>query len=167
MFLFLSPSTFLTCPLFYFSFSVSLLFFCFLFPSCLSFLLSFVTWFLSLSFISFLLCFCFMKITTSKYSIAIFSLKSFLLFWFLCCFLFQNPFFYLCCFLILSYVFYSTSRFLISKHTTSKKRNFWVKRGVATKRGFFINLCFEKCEKLWLFLGPFFWQFLGDVQKTL
>ena len=41
MFLFLSPSTFLTCPLFYFSFSVSLLFFCFLFPSCLSFLLSF------------------------------------------------------------------------------------------------------------------------------
>ena len=48
-----------------------------------------------------------------------------------------------------------------------KKRNFWVNRGVATKRFFFINLCFEKCEKLWLFLGPFFWQFFGDVLKTL
>ena len=48
-----------------------------------------------------------------------------------------------------------------------KKKHFLVKRGVATKRFFFINLCFANCQKLSFFFGPFFWQFLVDVQKTL
>ena len=52
---------------------LSLLLVLFSFPSCLSFLLSFASLFLSLSFLFFLLCFCFMKRTTSNSSIPKFS----------------------------------------------------------------------------------------------
>ena len=76
--LFLSVSlcfslAFFGLPLFQFLFlclSLSLLFFSFFLTSCLSFLLSFGSLFLSLSLFFCLLCFCFMKGTTSKYSIA-------------------------------------------------------------------------------------------------
>ena len=40
-------------------------------------------------------------------------------------------------------------------------------KGGCNKTGFFMNLCFAKCQKLSFFFWPFFWQFLGDVQKTL
>ena len=60
------------------SLSLSLLFFSFLLPSCLSFLLSFGSLLLSLSLFFCLLCFCFMKGTTSKYQIATYFYQSFL-----------------------------------------------------------------------------------------
>ena len=83
VFLFLCPLAFFGLPLFQFlflCFSVVLFF-------LRSFLSLFFAFFLSLIFVSFflffLLCFCFMKRTTSKYSITtLFSLKYFLFFWF-------------------------------------------------------------------------------------
>ena len=58
VFLFLSPLAFFGFPLFLFLFlCLSLFFFSFFLPSCLSFLLSFGSLFLSLSFFIFLLCF--------------------------------------------------------------------------------------------------------------
>ena len=51
----------------YLSLSLSLLLVLFFLPSCLLFLLYFASLFLSLSFLVLLLCFCFMKRTTSKY----------------------------------------------------------------------------------------------------
>ena len=168
VFLFLSPLAFLGLPLFLFLFPcLSLFFFSFFLPSCLCFLLFFGSLFLSLSLFFFLLCFSFMKGTTSKYSIASFFSEIFSLFLVSCLFLFQVPFSYLCCFLILSYVSCSTSRFLVSKQTTKKKQKFLVKRGVATKRVFFINLCFGKCQKLSFFLGPFFGMFWLMFKKKL
>ena len=53
-------------PLFQFLFLCLSLVIFFIFPSCLSFLLSFHSLFFSLYFLFFLLCFCFMKGTTSK-----------------------------------------------------------------------------------------------------
>ena len=148
------------------SLSLSLFFLLFFLSSFLSlFLLSYGSLFLSLSFFFFLLCFSFMKGTTSKKSIASFFFINILSFLVSCLLFFQVSFSYLCYFLILSYVFYSTSRFLVSKQTAKKKQIFLVKRGVATKRFFFINLCFAKCEKLSFFWCPFFGQILGDVQK--
>ena len=156
MFLFLSPSTFLTCPLFYFSFSVSLLFFCFLFPSCLSFLLSFCY----LVFVSFFHFLSSLLLFHEKNNIKIFNCNFFpeILSLVLVSFLFfvSKPF-------LLSLLFpdfklcflFNIKVFDFQTHNFKKKRNFWVKRGVATKRVFFINLCFEKCEKLWLFWGHF------------
>ena len=68
VFPFLSPLAFFGLPLFVFLFlCLSLFFFSFFLPSCLSFLLSFGSLFLSLSLFFFLLCFSFMKGTTSKY----------------------------------------------------------------------------------------------------
>ena len=86
-------SLFLASPFFSFSFSVSLLFFSFFLP-CLTFLLSFGSLFLYLSLLFCLLCFCFMKGTTSKDSIAkLFSSILSLLFGFLPHFLIEIPFF--------------------------------------------------------------------------
>ena len=56
--------------------------------------------------------------------------------------------------------------FLVSKKTKLKNTNFWVKRGVATKRVFY-DPVFCKKGKVIVFLGPFFWQILVEVQKTL
>ena len=68
VFLFLSPLAFFGLPLFQFLFvCLSVFFFSFFLPSRLSFLLSFGSLSLSLSFFFFLLCFSFMKGTTSKY----------------------------------------------------------------------------------------------------
>ena len=73
VFLFLSPLAFFGLPLFVFLFHcLSFFFFSFFLPSCLCFLLSFGSLFLSLSFFFFLLCFSFMKGTTSKNIIASF-----------------------------------------------------------------------------------------------
>ena len=122
VFLFLSPFALLGLPLFLFLFlSLSFFFFSFFLPSCLCscfLLVPCLCLFFFLSFFLFLLCFSFMKGTTSKYSIAsFFGLPSFLFFKFPV-FLFQVPFCYLSSFLILSYVFCSTSRFLVSKQRT-------------------------------------------------
>ena len=84
---------FLGLPLFQFLFlCLSLFFFSVFLPSCLSFLLSFGSLFLSLSFFFFLLCFSFIKGTTSKYSIASFFINIFF-FWVSClCFSFKSLF---------------------------------------------------------------------------
>ena len=171
--LFLSVSfclslAFIWPPLFNFSFlslslsiSLSLLFsfffFSFLLFSSLCFHYSFLFFVLfcflvlvfSFRFLYF--CFCFMKKTTSKYSITkfffmnylgvacrVFSLKSLVIFVFV---------------LILSCVFVQHQCIWFQK-TQVQKHQFLVKRGVATKR-FLMNLCFAKCEKLSFFGGHF------------
>ena len=151
----LSPLAFFGLPLFLFLFlCLSLVFFSLFLPSCLSFLLSFGSLFLSLSFLSFLLCFCFMKGTTSKYSMAIvFFINLFSLFGFLSCFFFQIPFSYLCYFLILSYVFVQHQCFWF-QNKQLKKQKFLVKRGVATKR-VFLWTCVLQNVKSYRFLGHF------------
>ena len=85
VFLFLSPFALLGLPLFLFLFlSLSFFFFSFFLPSCLCscfLLVPCLCLFFFLSFFLFLLCFSFMKGTTSKYSIASsFGLPSFLFF---------------------------------------------------------------------------------------
>ena len=156
------------------SFSVSLslfslFFFSFFLPSCLSFLLSFG----SVFFVSFFLFLSSLLFFPERNHIKILNCKFclhpyFLFFLVSCLFLFQVPFSYLCSFLILSYVFVQHQGFWFPNKQLKKKHSF-VKRGVATKRFFFfINLCFGKCQKLsFFFCLPFFWQFLGDVQKIL
>ena len=130
------PSLFLGLSFFHvhvlcLSLSLSLFFFL---PSFLSFFFAF---FLFLIFVSFFLCLssllCFMKRTTSKYSITkIFVHQSFLIFVaFLSSFSFKSPFLIFACFLIFSFVFCSTSMFSFKK-CKFKKHQFWVKRGVAT-----------------------------------
>ena len=81
-------------------------------------------------------------------------INHFLFFWFPVLFFFQIPCSYLCFFLILSYVFCSTSMFLVSK-TQVEKHQFWSKGGLQ-QNGFSMNLCFTKCEKLSVFVWPFF-----------
>ena len=122
-------------PFFTFSFSVSLSLslslFSFFLPSYLSLLLSFGSLFWSLSFFFFLLCFCFMKRTTSKYSIAKFVFhQSFLFFWFPVLFSLSIPFFvslffpdFKLCFLFKINV--------LSFKKDKLKHIFLVKRGVA------------------------------------
>ena len=94
---FLSLSLFWPPPFFTFSFSVSL-FLSFFLPSCLSFLFHLASWFCCLFVcLSFLLCFCFMIRTTSKYSITKFFLHQYFLhFGFLSCLLFEILLSYLC-----------------------------------------------------------------------
>ena len=158
-------SLLLASPFFTFSFSVSLLLFAFFLPSLSFFFLSFgsLFWSLSLSLsVSFFFAFV-SKIFNYKVAFH----QSFF-FWggFLSCFLFQIPFSYLCFCLILGCVLSNINVFLVSKKD-KLKHTCLVKRGVATKRFFFMNLCFAKCEKLSFFWGPFFWQILVDIQKTL
>ena len=83
-FSFFLPLPFFGLPLFQFFFlCLSLLLVPFSFPSCLSFLLYFASLFLSLSFLFFLLCFCFMKRTTSeRLMYKVFLHQFFLFFWF-------------------------------------------------------------------------------------
>ena len=153
-------------PFFCFSFSVSLLFFSFFLPSCLSFLLSFCFLFLSLSFLFFLHCFCFMKRKTSKYSIAIFFLEIFSLsFGFLSCFSVSNPFFlsllfpdFKLCFLFNINVF----SFKKNKLKSTKKQ----KKTNCNKTGFFYEPVFCKMSKVIVFFLPLFCQILVDVQKN-
>ena len=135
---------------FSFSVSLSILLFSFFFPSCLSFLLSFRSLFFSLSFLFFLLCFCFVKGTTSKNWIATFFPYIFSLFGFLSWFFSWIHFSHLCFCLILSYVFFNINVFGFKNQ--SWKHQFLIKRGVATKF-FFMNLCFAKCEKLSFFFA--------------
>ena len=107
-------------PLFQFLFlCLSLLLVLFPFLSCLSFLLSFASLFcLFLSF-SFFFCFCFMKRTTSEYSITNFPLHQYFLFFgFLSSFLFEISFSYLCFLADFKLCFCSTSLFLVSKNTS-------------------------------------------------
>ena len=120
-FSFFLPQPFLTSPFFNFSFSVSLLFFCFFIPSCLSSLLSFCF----LVFVSFFPFLSSLLLFHEKNNSNIFNCNLFFfVFWIIFSFLgfflvfFQIPFSYLCYFLILSYVFCSTWLYLVSKQTT-------------------------------------------------
>ena len=146
------------------------------FSSLSFFLLVFLfAFFLFLVFVSFscffLLCFCFMKRTTSKYSITtFFPWNLFSFFGFLSCFLFEIPFSYLCFSQILSYVFCSTSLFLVSKNP-SWKTPILGQKGSCNITGFFlINLCFAKCEKLsfffWAMFLASFWLFFKKHYKN-
>ena len=161
--------SFIWPPLFsmFLSLSLSLLLVLFSFPFCLSFLLYFASLFLSLSFLFFLLCFCFMKRTTSKYSITKFSFIN-LFYWLVSCLLFslKSLFLIFVFFADLKLCFCSTSLFWVSKNP-SWKHQFLVKRGVATKRCFFMNLCFAKCEKLSFSLGHFLANFGWCSKNTI
>ena len=160
LYLSVSPSfslAFFGLPLFSFSFSfsvslsLSLSCSCF-FSSFLSFfLLCFGSLFLSLSFLFFLLCVCFMKRTSSKYSIAtFFFINNFSFFWFPVLFFLSNPFFLSLLFPDLSYVFVQHQCFWFQNKQLNKTE-ILVKRGVATKRVFFMNLCFAKNVKSYRF----------------
>ena len=169
LFPFLSPWRFLASPFSTFFFSASLFLFSFFLPSCLSFLLSFGSLFLSLSFFLLLLCFCFMK----KSNIKIFNSKafvhqSFLIFvGFLSSFLIPIPFPYLY-FFFLFYVLLFVQHQCFFKKSKFKTPIFG-EEGVATQRVFFfMNLCFAKCQKLSFFLGGLFWgQYLVQVERVL
>ena len=159
------PSVF-GLPLFHFSFLCHSLFLFFL-PSFLSFFFAFF-WFLvlSLSFFWFLPGFCFMKRTTSKYSITKFLVRqSFLIFvGFLSAFFFQVPFPYLCFFLILSCVFCSTSMFFL-KNASSKNANLW-SRGGLQHNGFVLTTCVLQSVKGIVFLFGIFQFFLIFKKKN-
>ena len=124
-------SAFVYVPLFHFLFLCLSLILFFLLPSCL-YLLSFGSMLLSLSLLFFLLCFCFMKRTTSTYSLS-------------------NSF---------SYHFFSDlSCASCSTFKKDKLRaHIFGQEGVSTKRVLF-NLCFAKCEKLSFFGGYFLGKF--------
>ena len=170
VFLFLSPLAFFGLPLFVFLFHcLSFFFFSFFLPSCLCFLLSFGSLFLSLSLFFFLLCFSFMKGTTSKNSIAsFFFINIFSFFGFLSFFLSSSfflsllfPHFKLCFLFNIKVFDFKTD------NLKKKKQTFLVKRGVATKQ-FFLSTSVLQNVKSYGFLFALFWgQFLGDVQETL
>ena len=160
VFLFLSPLAFFGLPLFCFSLSVSL--FCYFLSF---FLLVFAFCFLFVSCFCLFLCFAFFFAFVSwnkqhqQNSVATFFSCNFFLFLVSCLvFSLKSLFLIFVSFLVFSSVVCSTSIFWFHK-TQVEKHQFWVKRGVATKRVFFINLCFEKCQKLSFFLGPFFGNF--------
>ena len=137
----------------------------FSFPSCLYFLLYFASLFLSLSFLFFLLCFCFMKRTTSTYSITKFSFINIFSFWVFCLlFSLKSLFLSLFFLLILSYVFVQHHCFWFHKKNKLKNTNFWSKGGLQ-QNVFFMNLCFAKCEKLSFFGGHFFGKFWLKFRK--
>ena len=157
-------------PSFCVSLSLSLSFLLFFLSSFLSFFFA-VFWFLV--FVSFFLFLSSLLFFHERNNIKIFNCKFFLhqyfLFFGFLSFFLSSSFFlsllfpdFKLCFL------FNIKVFGFKTDNLKKKQKFLVKREVATKRFFFfINLCFAKCEKLSFFLGHFFWQFLGDVQKTL
>ena len=166
MFLFLSPSTFLTCPLFYFSFSVSLLFFCFLFPSCLSFLLSFCY----LVFVSFFHFLSSLLLFHEKKNIKIFNCNFFpeILSLVLVSFLFfvSKPF-------LLSLLFpdfklcflFNIKVFDFQTHNFTKNKFLGLKGG-CNKTGFFLSTCVLKNAKSYgFFWGHFFGNFWVMFKK--
>ena len=163
-----SSLAFFGLPLFQVFLSLSLSSSCpFSLPSCLSFLLSFASLFLSLSFLFFLLCFCFMKRTTSeRLMYKVFLHQSFLFFGFLSSFLFEIPFSYLCFFGWFKVMFLFNIIVFGFKKNQVEKHQFLVKRGVATKRFFFMTLCFAKSEKLSFFGGSFFGKFWLMFKKN-
>ena len=150
-----SSLVFLGLPLFQFFFlSLSLIFVLFFLPSCHSFLFFLVPLFLFMSFLFCLLCFCFMKRTTSeKLMYKIFFINHF--FGGVSCLLFSLKSFFLIFvfFADLKLCFCSTSLFWVLKNQIEKHR-FLVKRGLQ-QNGFFMTLCFAKCEKLSFFWGHF------------
>ena len=136
---------FLGLPLFQFLFLCLSLVLFFL-SSFLSFFFAFF-WFLafSLSFFFCILCFCFMKGTTSKVSKIPFSYLCFFFSWFLVMFFVQHQ----CCWL--------------QKHKL-KNINFWSKGGLQ-QNVFLLEPVFCKIWKVIVFFGPFLGQCLVDVQK--
>ena len=140
------------------SLSLSLSLFSFFLPSCLNFLLSFGSLFLSLS-LFFFFGFCDMKRTTSKCPITKFVfINPFSCFGFLSCFLCQVPFSCLCfspdymlCFL------FNTNSFKFQKGK-SKNTHFWSRWGLQ-HNGVLLQTCVLQNMKRYRFLGPF----LGKV----
>ena len=126
----------------------------------------FVSWYFSLSFLSFLLCFCFMKRTTSKYSIAIFCPEILSLFGVSFLFFVSNPF-------LLSLLFpdfklcflFNIKVFDFQTHNLKKKRIFWVKRGVATKRVFLSTCVLQNVKSYRFFCVHFFGNFWVMFKK--
>ena len=158
MFLFLSPLPFLASPFFTFSFSVSLFFFSFFLPSCLSFLLPFCFLFLSLFSFSFFFAFVSWKEQHQNIQLESFSssIRSHFCWFPLLLFSYKFLFLIFAFFLILSFVFCSTSVFgfkerKFKKHICSKNMG-------VQHNGFFINLCFCRMWKVIVF----FWQFFAN-----
>ena len=168
MFLFLSPSTFFGLPLVQFLFfSLSLSLSC----SFLSFfllvflcLLSFGSFFFSLSHFSFFFAFVFWKEQHEILKLQFICSSIFSLFMVSCLVsLFQIPFSYLCFF-----SWYSVMLFVEHQYFWFQKRSWKTpilgQKGSCNKTGFFNNLCFEKCEKLSFF--PFFGPNFGWCSKS-
>ena len=140
------------------SFFLLVFLFCFLLVPCFCLFLSYF----------FLLCFCFMKGTTSKYSITkFFFINPFSFLGFSVLFSLSNPFFLIFAFfLILSYVFCSTSMFLVSKTNKSKKTTLSFGQEGGCNKTFFLWTCVLQNVKSYRFCLALFWQtFLVDVQK--
>ena len=152
-----------------FSISLSLSLSCFFFSSFLSFfLLSFGSFFLSLAFLLFLFCFCFMKGTASEHLIAIsFFHQSSVLFSTSCLvFFFQIFFLSLFFFLILSYVFVQHECFWFQNKRLKNKTHVG-SRGGLQQNVLFYQPVFCKMWKSYRFSGggAFFGQILVEVQK--
>ena len=123
--------------------SLSLSFFSFFFPSCLSFF----AFFLFLVFLSFFPILSSLLLFHERNNIKTLNCNFFhqsFLFWVFCLVFLPIPFSYLCFLLISSYVFCSTSMFLVEIINVEKKTPILVKRGVATKRCFFNEPVFCK-----------------------
>ena len=153
------------------SLSLSLSLSCFFFFFLLVFfLLSFGSFFLSLSFLLFLLCFCFMKGTTSKHLIAI-SFSSIFCFLVSCLFFLSTPYFLslfffffpdfkLC--ILFNIIFWFQNKQLKNTHT------FGVKRGLQQNRFFFVSTCvLQTVKELSFFCGALFWAIFGWSSKAL
>ena len=81
-------------------------------------------------------------------------------------FRFKFFFSYLCSFLILSYVFLFNIKVFDFQTNNKKNKNNFGQKGDCNKMVFFFyQPVFWKMSKVLVFFGPFFWQFLGDVQK--
>ena len=149
VFLFLSPLAFFGLPLFLFLFLclslslslslyLSIFFFSFFLPSCLSFLLSFGSLFLSLSFFLFLLCFLSWKEQHQNIKLQVLSSSMFSLFFGFLSFFVSSSFFLSLLFPDFKLCFLFNIKVLISKQTALKTNKFGQK-GVATKR--FLSTC--------------------------
>ena len=151
-------------PFFTFSFSVSLFFFSYFLPSCLSFLLSFCFLFLSFFSFFFLVCFCFMK--TQHQNIKLQSFSSSILShfcWFPLFFFLANSLsLSLLFFLILSFVFCSTSVFGFKE--CKFKKHIFQKKGV--QHNVFLSTCVLQNVKSYRFFLGIFAIFLDFQQST-
>ena len=159
-------SLFLGLPLFNSSFSVSLWLFSLVFPDCLSFLLSFCSFFFFLfSFFSSLLLF------HEKHHIKLFNCNFFVssvfsFFGYPLLFVLSNPFLLSLLFADFKLCFLFNINVFWLKKPKLKNTNYWSKGG-CNKTVFFMNLCFAKCEK-WSFLfGHFFGKFWLMFKNTI
>ena len=158
VFLFLSPLACFGLPLFVFLFvCLSLFFFSFFLPSCLSFLLSFGSLFLSLSFFFFLLCFFFHERNNIKIFNCKFFLHQYFLFFGFLSFFLSSSFFLSLLFPDFELCFLFNIKVLGFKTDNLKKQTFLVKREVATKRFFLPTCVLQNVKSYRYFLAIFGW----------